>query len=87
VKEWLKRTRMKLAQIDNLHGWPEYPLERLYYIPPHRSRESLDRHTGRKVRRARFMNGYEPTGGVFRGAHRNYAKLRGGWKRSVAAEI
>lgn len=36
VKEWLKRTRMKLAQIDNLHGWPEYPLERLYYIAPSR---------------------------------------------------
>ena len=35
VKEWLKRTRMKLAQIDNLHGWPECPLGRLYYIPPY----------------------------------------------------
>ena len=34
VKEWLKQARMELAQIDNVHGWPECPLGRLYYIAP-----------------------------------------------------
>lgn len=33
-----------------------------------------------------FINGYEPVSAVFAGAHGNYAKLRGGRKRSLAAQ-
>src|SRR5487761_87882 len=44
------------------------------------------KHKWRKIRVARFIHSYEPIGAVFAGAHGNYAKLRGGWKRSLAPE-
>ena len=39
---------------------------------------------GKNSRASGHHNSYEPVGAVFAGAHGNYAKLRGGCKRSLA---